>query len=178
MHGGTDIAQRETLDGASHGLRNAVVSLEREISSAELVPTARVIVNQHCAFSPGIMAARVGQALEIRNRDPVMRNTHVSYEGKTFLNVAQVPGGRPIQRSMKRAGVHDVVCDAHKFMKGYILTFEHPYFALTDQEGTFRLVGVPPGPAGVDCLARDDGAAPQDVCGTAGRRPAVNVEYP
>lgn len=31
------------------------------------------------------------------------------------------------------------------FMEGYLLVFDHPFYALTNQTGTFRLAGIPPG---------------------------------
>ena len=49
------------------------------------------------------------------------------------------------RRPIKRPGVLSLTCDAHVHMQGYLLAFDHPYFAVTDTSGAFRITGVPPG---------------------------------
>jgi len=133
----------------AHGaLRDAVVSVEGLPDMDEAVPidtTERSVLNMRCAFSPRIGTARKGQDVEIRNQDPILHNTHIKYGKRTFLNVAQVPGGKPIVKRLKRAGVHDIRCDKHVFMEGSLHVFSHPFYALTTQNGTFRITGIPAG---------------------------------
>jgi hypothetical protein len=38
-----------------------------------------------------------------------------------------------------------VTCDTHVHMRGYVLAFDHPYFALSGPDGEFRISGVPAG---------------------------------
>jgi protocatechuate 3,4-dioxygenase beta subunit len=38
-----------------------------------------------------------------------------------------------------------VFCDIHSHMSAFILVFAHRYFAVTDDEGRYRLDNVPPG---------------------------------
>jgi hypothetical protein len=38
-----------------------------------------------------------------------------------------------------------VFCDIHSHMNAFILVFSHPFFALTDAEGRYRIENVPPG---------------------------------
>ncbi len=105
----------------------------------------RKVLNMQCAFAPRIGVARAGEEIEVRNQDPILHNTHIKLGKRTFLNVAQVPGGRPIVKRLKRAGLHTIRCDKHVFMESYLYVFNHPYYDLTDQTGTFRIAGVPPG---------------------------------
>ena len=38
-----------------------------------------------------------------------------------------------------------VFCDIHSHMSAYILVFAHPYFAVTDEQGRYRIDNVPSG---------------------------------
>ena len=38
-----------------------------------------------------------------------------------------------------------IKCDVHPWMKSYVSVFDHPYFAVTDKNGNFKIDNVPPG---------------------------------
>ena len=38
-----------------------------------------------------------------------------------------------------------VACDIHPWMKAYIMVFDHPFFAVTAEDGSFEIKGVPAG---------------------------------
>jgi hypothetical protein len=38
-----------------------------------------------------------------------------------------------------------VVCDVHVHMNAWAAAFEHPYFAVTDEQGRFEIPDIPPG---------------------------------
>jgi hypothetical protein len=144
--GTTQLIQPVKVDASTKGLQGAVVSVEGERGAeGAATPDVALVTNQNCAFANRILATRTGAMLEIRNADPVMHNTHVRVDKRTFLNVALVAGGRPVQKPIKISGVLNVQCDRHKFMQGYVMAFDHPYYALTDGEGAFRITGVPAG---------------------------------
>ena len=42
-------------------------------------------------------------------------------------------------------GIVRVFCDIHSHMNAFILVFSHPFFAVTDEEGRYRIENVPPG---------------------------------
>ena len=44
-----------------------------------------------------------------------------------------------------RPGIVRVFCDIHSHMSAFILVFAHRYFAVTDENGRFRIDNVPPG---------------------------------
>jgi len=47
---------------------------------------------------------------------------------------------------MRRPGLMKLQCDAgHTWMNGWIYVFDHPFFAVTDDEGAFAIRDVPPG---------------------------------
>src|SRR5262249_41922444 len=38
-----------------------------------------------------------------------------------------------------------LACDIHPWMKGHIMVFDHPFFAVTGPDGSFEIRGVPAG---------------------------------
>ena len=44
-----------------------------------------------------------------------------------------------------RPGVVRVFCEIHSHMNAFILVFGHPFFAMTDADGRYRIDNVPPG---------------------------------
>jgi len=166
------------VDVSTHGVREAVVSVEGAGSSSVQAPSAAAIVNQNCAFSPRIAGAALGQTIEVLNQDPVMHNTHVTHDEKTFLNVAQVPGGRPIRKLFKKGGIHHIKCDVHKFMEGYVVVFEHPHFTVSGRNGEFRLPDIPPGPRELTVWHEALGPVHKTVVVPPKGELVVNVEYP
>ena len=36
-------------------------------------------------------------------------------------------------------------CDVHGWMNAYVGVLDHPFFAVTDEDGKFELKGLPPG---------------------------------
>jgi plastocyanin len=137
----------ETLlvDHGSKGIAGVVVSLEGVTKGKPLGDAPTVLDNSACRFHPRVGAIARGSQLEIRNTDPVLHNTHIWSEGKTFLNIALPPGNAPIRKTIANVGTLDVRCDAHKFMQASVHVFAHPYFAVTDGAGRFELTKVPPG---------------------------------
>jgi Carboxypeptidase regulatory-like domain len=141
----------ETLlvEEGSHTVEGVVVSLEG-VTKGKPLPQdqTRVVESRGCRFIPRVTATVVGSLLAIQSVDPIMHNTHLrlnSRFGDTVLNVVQVAGARGIQRRLLTAGLHDVRCDIHPFMRAFIHVFEHPYFSVTDAAGRYELTQVPPG---------------------------------
>ena len=145
--GTTVSTQSVTVHPPSGGLKDAVVMIEGLPAPgkepAQIPPMA--LLNSRCSFSPHVMALRTGSALEIRNLDPVPHNTHITSGVRTFINVAMVVNARPVGKKVSKPGLYLVQCDAHKFMRGYVMAFEHPYFGVTDGHGDTRILNVPAG---------------------------------
>ena len=136
-----------TVHSPSGGLKDAVVTIDG-ISAPDTPQTGltpMVLANSRCSFSPHVMPLQTGSPLEIHNQDPILHNTHINNEMRTFINVAMVVNGRPVAKTVARPGLYRVQCDVHKFMGGYVLASPHPYFGVTDDHGNTKILNVPAG---------------------------------
>lgn len=161
------------------GIQDAVVSIERTPSLPQPdAPAATVIANRQCVFSPHIETIRVGAPLEIRNDDPVLHNTHLMTGSRTFLNVALVPEGHPVVKVIKIPGLYQIRCDAHRFMQGYIMAFDHPWHAVTQTQGDFRIAGVLPGRRQVTVWHETLGTIQREITVPAQGDLSITIEFP
>lgn len=134
------------IHSSSKGLQDVVVNLDSPlINNHQTQRPNPIITNQDCTFVPHIITTRVDGSLELRNDDPILHNTHIRNKKKTFINVALVADGLPIHKRIKKPGVMSVECNAHKFMQAYIIAFDHPFYAITNNLGEFNILDVPSG---------------------------------
>ena len=94
---------------------------------------------------------RAGQALEIRNSAPVAHNTRISGnpEINPTINLTIPPGQKVVKEGDKalKAEKRPILlnCDIHGWMGGRIGVFDHSYFALTKEDGSFEIKDAPAG---------------------------------
>ena len=180
--GASQSIQPLIVDSASGGVKDTVVSLV--VPDGAVTPitgspsTISTITNRACAFHPRIGIAKMGDLLEIRNDDPVLHNTHIKADKKTFINVALLAGGRPIQKRMRSPGLMTVACDAHPFMQGVVMVFDHAVVATTDALGLLSITGVPPGKQEISLWHETLGTLKQRVTVPPQGHLTVTFEYP
>ena len=131
----------------TRGVQHAVVFLEGLTRSEDSPPPRETVLeNRACRFVPRVLAVQVGAELAIVNADPVLHNLRAWLPGRRHVfNVVQPTQGQVTRRTVKRSGVMTLTCDTHVHMLGYLLAFDHPYFAVTDSDGGFSIPRVPAG---------------------------------
>ena len=99
-------------------------------------------------FVPHVLAITTGTTVDFPNSDKFYHNVFSLSKPRPFdLGRYAAGNSRPIR--FDRAGIVRVFCDIHSHMNAYILVFSHPFFAMTDPEGRYRIENVPPGSYGV-----------------------------
>jgi plastocyanin len=171
----------EALVRAADGaLKNAVVFIHGIASGKAIDRSATLKLDNHaCGFSPHVLAIAVGQRIEISNSDPVLHNTHAYLDGtQTIFNVALPVQNQRVVKTIRKPGLMRVQCDAgHSWMVSWIYAFDHPYFAVTDEKGSFGIDQVPPGTYKVTAWQEELGTETQEVTITAGQAPSITFEH-
>jgi plastocyanin len=138
------------------------------LRSAAPVPRERAVLDQRDErFVPHVLAVTTGTVVDFPNSDRIYHNVFSLSKPKSF-DLGRYAAGRSKAVTFDRPGVVRVFCDIHSHMNAFILVFSHPFFALTDSDGRFRIDNVPPGTYSL--VAWNEGVAsdPQSVVVTEG----------
>jgi hypothetical protein len=140
---------QDLMLGSDHGLANAVVSVVGVAGAPKPSPVKASIDQNTCAYVPHVQAVPVGSKLVLLNSDATLHNVHARRGDLTLVNVAMPVPGLHIDAPgtlLSKTGVVSFKCDAgHTWMSAYVHVFDHPYFAVTDANGRFKIDGLPPG---------------------------------
>jgi len=132
--------------GADGGVANTVVFLKNITKGKAMdLPEARGHLDQkNCRYVPHIMLVPQGGNLEAKSSDPVLHTVHMT--GAASNNIPFPMQNQVIPVNLPRNGVVELKCNAgHVWMNAEILIVNHPYYAVTDAHGSFKLTDVPPG---------------------------------
>ena len=143
--GKTPIYPQDLLVGKDKGIRNVVVHLT-DITKGKLQAPASVTLTQKsCGFHPHVLTVQPGGEVVVVNGDPVTHNIHTFSFDNLPLNQAQPAGSPTLAIKPTVSETVKVQCDIHKWMGGWVIVAENPYYAVTDASGHFTLKDVPAG---------------------------------
>lgn len=142
----------ETLivDPATKGIKNVFIWVAK-VDAKDLPKPKEATVtvdNKNCRFVPHCLIARTGQELVMLNSDAVAHNVHTNpIRGKAINDLVAPNDKEGVKRPLDKPELLPipVVCDIHPWMKGHMLVLDHPFAALSDDKGTFKIEGLPPG---------------------------------
>lgn len=148
----TTLYERELeVDPQTKGVANVFVYLPTptganpELVKALIAETPEVEIDQiNCEFIPVSTALHKDQTVVFKSSDPIGHNVH--YIGFTNnANFALGPNGSSKKKLAAEKRPINLVCDIHPWMKGNLMVFSHPFFAVTAEDGSFEIRGVPAG---------------------------------
>jgi hypothetical protein len=142
---GLTVPNETLLIGSGGGVRNAVVIMSPLDRAVTVQPGRIVLDNKDCAFTPHVQVATVGSELILKNSDPILHTVHARLGTNTLFNVG-LPRWRQVVKVLDRLGVVKINCDVlHTWMSAAIVVVSTPYFAVTGDDGSFSIQGVPAG---------------------------------
>ena len=127
-------------------LKNVMVYL-KDVKYDGQVPENQAVLDQNgCMYSPHVQGMMAGQDLLIKNSDATLHNIHGMPKLNSEFNFAMphVVKEKAIKINKPEHAIY-IKCDVHPWMKSYISVFDHPYFAVTNDTGYYKIDNIPPG---------------------------------
>jgi hypothetical protein len=134
--------------GQGGSLANAFVYIKSGLEGKTFAtPSEPVVIDQNgCWFHPRVLGLQTNQTLKVVNSDPVTHNIHPMAEVNRAWNHSQGAGDPPLNRKFTQPEIMiPVKCNIHGWMRAYIGVLDHPYFAVSKEDGTFTIPNLPPG---------------------------------
>tara|TARA_Y100000294_G_scaffold148710_1_gene145197 strand:- start:478 stop:1188 length:711 start_codon:yes stop_codon:yes gene_type:complete len=136
----------------NNGLKNVLVFVKESPSGGSLegdlnlVEKHAVIDQKGCVYVPHVLGVMVGQKLDILNSDGTLHNIHALPKVNKEFNKAMPRSKKQMTVQFdKSEAPFKVKCDVHPWMGAFIGVFDHPYFAVTGDDGSYVISGLEPG---------------------------------
>jgi plastocyanin len=127
------------------GIADVFVYVKKGVSGVYAPPSRPVTLDQQgCEYVPHVFGLVVGQPLEVLNSDDTLHNVHAVAETNESFNLGMPLKGTRYTRRFEHPEVMvKVKCDVHGWMHAYAGILPHPFFAVTDENGSFRIGDLP-----------------------------------
>lgn len=146
-----EVPDESLLIGKKGGIANVLVYLPKAPTNwiPTPPPTEPLLVESvQGRFTPHASILRVGQKLKLKNSMNELVNFHSKPLRSEVINMTATPRGEQLvdpKHSQSENLPYPLTCDIFPWMQSWILALDHPFMALTDAEGRFEIVGLPPG---------------------------------
>lgn len=153
-------------------LKNVLIQVVKghEALDKGTVPSEELIMDQRgCIYTPRVAAARVGQKVTFVNSDPLFHNVRSVTQVNEKFNVAMPNKNQRETKIFTKPELFlQAKCSVHPWMGAYVAVMDHPYFAISDDEGKFTLKNLPAGTYEIEAW--------HEVFGTQRQQLKVNAE--
>jgi len=132
--------------GPQGGVANTIVYLKNITSgkALELPEQQRHLNQKHCRYIPHILLVPQNATLSMMSSDATLHTIHM--DGAATFNLPFPFTDRVTTRIMSTPGLVHLRCNGgHVWMNAEMMVVSHPYYAVTDESGSFKFSDVPPG---------------------------------
>ncbi len=162
-------------------LKDVLVRIKNGAMGQVSTPAAPVVLDQKdCTYVPRVVGVMPGQRLVVKNSDGTFHNVNGQIQGgKSLFNKPHEPKGADLSLDAKAVAgdVIDIVCNVHPWMHSYAVVSDHPYFAVTGDDGVFEIKGLAPGTYTLEAWHPTLGAKSMTVKIGAGAKGNVSARF-
>jgi len=171
------VYSEEVVVNENKTLKNVFVYVKDGLTGSFPAPSEPVLIDQKgCWYHPHVLGVMAGQKLDIKNSDPTNHNIHPMPAANREFNQSQPPGSADLMQEFARPEIMiPVKCNVHPWMKAYIGVTSNPFFAVSDDKGSFTIKGLPPGTYTITAWQEKYGSQDQKV--TVGPKESKAVDF-
>lgn len=162
-------------------LKNVLVRIVKGLEGKSFgpPPDQAVVLDQvECMYEPKVIAARVGQKVDIVNSDPIFHNVRSVTTKNENFNVGMAHQHERVTKVFTQPDmILQTKCDVHPWMTGYIAVIEHPFFAVTSADGKFEIKGIPAGNYTLELWHETLGVQTQEIAVKGGGSQALAFTF-
>ena len=159
------------------GVKNAVIWLPDVPEARGAKVPKQKLDQQACVFVPHILAAPLGAVIDVVNSDKALHNVRAQAGETKLMNYAMPIPGHVVPTKLKKEGIFKVSCDVHPWMRAWLLVLPSSALAITDENGAYRIEGVPAGKHRIRIWHERLGERDAEVEIAAGKTATHDVEY-
>jgi hypothetical protein len=141
------IQDEVVLVGKNNGLKNVVVYVKDGAKLDGQAPGKPAVLDvRGTVYVPHVLPVVLGQELRVRNGDAVLHMA-VGQGKKNAPFEAPLPGQGQEQKvdGAKAVETYRMRCGVHPWMTAWVVVLDHPFFAVTADDGSFEIRGLKPG---------------------------------
>ncbi len=180
MMGGTKdcppVMDESTVVNADGTLKNVVIYVKDGPNIAADNPPL-VIDQKGCQYIPHVLAAHTDQPIDVTSHDPTMHNIDVQATINPPQNFSESFVAATYRISFAKPEFIHIKCDVHQWMSAYLCVFDHPFFAVTADNGKFRISRLPSGSYTLVAWHERYGSLEQSFTVTDDKPADVTFEY-
>jgi hypothetical protein len=148
MHTGKDVTSEQVVVNSNNTLKYVFVYVKKGLEGKKFpTPSDKKTIEQKgCMYTPHMFGVMVNQPIEISNDDATLHNIHALPKNSKQFNIAQPKQGmKTVQKFDKSEIMVKVKCEVHNWMAAYVGVLDHPFYAVSDDQGNFTIKNLPAG---------------------------------
>ena len=160
------LASDQVIVNSEGGLKNVFVYVKQglEGKTFETPKTPVVFDQQGCQYHPKIFGIQTNQTLEILNSDDTLHNVHSLPKNSQPFNLGMPIKGMRLKKTFTKPEVMvKIKCEVHPWMSAYAGVLDHPFFAVTGDDGSFEIKDLPSGRYVIEAWHEKFGAQQQTI---------------
>ncbi len=173
------VYEQEVVVNPNKTLQWVLVYVKEGVTGNYPVPTEPVTLDQHgCQYRPHVFGMMAGQPLKVLNSDGTLHNIHALPKKNAEFNIGQPFKGMETVKKFENPelGIR-FKCDVHKWMGAYTGVFNHPFFAVTNDQGAFEIKNLPPGNYVIEAWHEKYGPQTQNVTITGAESKSIDFNF-
>lgn len=150
------VDESRLVDPETNGIKNVVVYLytgapwfQRPAAvhpELKKEPKTVTLALSGCQFDPRVVLLTAGDTLRVTNADPVDHHFNFNAFTNPAVRIDLAPGAVELLKlDQAEIAPVPVECHIHSWMKGWVVVFDTPYIAKSDEQGILYIKNLPAG---------------------------------